>query len=632
MSDKKNASFWKASGGLLGLLLLLIIIIAANVIIGNMRLRIDLTDEKLYTLSDGTKNVLAKLDQPVTLKLFFSKSYSGMPIQLKNYARQVEDLLREYEIASKGQVTIEHHDPKPDSDAEDIARRHGIAQQQVEMFGPPVYIGLAAVAGEYQAVIPALDPRTERLLEYNLTRLIYRVVHPQKPGVGVMSSMPVLGSQAPSFGFPQPGSQKPPWLAFREIEDDYDLRQIDVTADEIPSDLQTLVLVHAKDLSDATLYAIDQFVLRGGHLLAFIDPFSLADLEASTPQPYAPPSNASSLGRLFEAWGVGYDAGKMLADMKAVTPLRGQGNQPEESPVFLTLSAENISKEDTLTSQLGSLMFPFSGAFEDKTGAGLKFTSLVVSSDIAALVDVQMARFGAAAITRDFTPNATPLDLAIRLEGTFPTAFPDGKPLVDSEAREKELETPNEATSLQSGESAVVLVADSDLIYDRFCVQELNFFGTTAHQPLNDNVAFFANALEQMSGSSDMIGIRSRGEFSRPFDRVVTLEEEARRQWQEQERLLTEKLQETRRQLSQLQSEKNQEQRLFLSREQEQAVQRFKDEEIRVNAELKNVRKSLRKEIEQLEMKVKLANIVVMPALIALIGLGYGLRRRRRRS
>ena len=633
MNQKRTSSFLKASGGLAGLGLLLVIIVAANIILGNVRLRVDLTDEKLYTLSDGTRSILKQLDEPVTLKLFYSKSYAGVPIALKNYAKQVEDLLKEYKLAGKGQVIIEMHDPKPDSDAEDAARRYGVAAQQVEMFGPSVYIGLAAVAGETEGVIPALDPRNEGLLEYHITRLIYRVVNPQKPVVGVMSSLPVLGTQAPpSFGFPPQGAQQPSWLAFREIEDDYELRQVETTAEEIPPDIRALIVVHPKDLGESALYAIDQFVLRGGHLLAFVDPFSASELESAPPQqPFAPPSNASSLDPLFRAWGVQFDVGQMLADMKAVSRLAGQGNQVEESPVFLTLRADHISKEDTLTSQLGSLMLPLSGAFEDRTADDLVYTSLIRSSDMAGLVNVQMARFGSQAITRDFKPSATPLDLAVRLNGVFNTAYPNGKPMTPAGEGEEGAATPG-GESLQTGESVVILVGDSDLIFDRFCVRELNFFGAKAFQPLNDNVNFFANAIEQMAGSSDMIGIRSRGEFARPFDMVLKLEEEARQDWQEQEKRLTEKLQETRRQLSQLQSEKDNEQQLFLNREQEAAIKRFRDEEIRVGKELKIVRKNLRHRIERLGLQVKLANIVLMPLLVAIGGVTYGLRRKGKRS
>jgi ABC-type uncharacterized transport system involved in gliding motility auxiliary subunit len=446
-----------------------------------------------------------------------------------------------------------------------------------------------------------------------------------------MSSLPVLGSQAPAYGFPQPGSQKPAWLAFREIEQDYELREIETTVDAIPPEIQALVLVHPKAIGEATMYAIDQFVLRGGHLLAFVDPFNVADLESGAPQqPFAPPNNASSLDRLFSAWGVGFDATRMLADKKAVSRLQGQNNQVEESPLFLTLRSDNINADDTLTSQLGSLMLPFAGAFRDNTGEDLDFSTLIQSSDIAGLVSAQTARFGAAAVNREFKAEAMPLSLAVRLSGVFPTAFPDGRPLVDSEAEAQASQT--EAEGLKSGKSAVILVADADLIYDRFCVQELNFFGHTAYRPLNDNVNFFANAVEQMAGSTDMIGIRSRGQFARPFDRVLKLEQDARRKWQEQERSLTEKLQETRRQLSQLQTEKDQDQKLFLSKEQEDAIQRFKDEEMLVNRELKNVRKNLRREIERLGIKVKLANIVLMPVIVVLCGVTYGLRRRGKRS
>ena len=627
MSEMKHRTFWKTSGGVAGLLILFAVIVAANVILGNLRMRADLTKEKLYTLSPGTKSFLKKLDQPVTLKLFFSGSAPEVPMYLKNYAKQVQDLLKEYKLAGGGNVAVEMYDPTPDSDAEEWAQRYGISGQSMGLGGPQIFFGLAASAGKAEGAIAFLDPRADNLLEFNITRLISRTVKPEKPQVGVISSLPVLGdSQQMPFG----QSRRPQsWLAFKDLQEDYSIRNISADVESIDKELQTLVLVHPKDLSDKTLYAIDQFVLRGGRLIAFLDPFCVTELESAQQQPFQRPDSSSNLEKLLTAWGVGYEANKVVADPRAVTRLRTQNGQTDESLVFLSLTGQNCEKDDILTAQLASVMLPFAGSFTDKT-KGLTFKPLIKASPLAGLVDAMTAQYGGATLRRDLKPCATPPVLAARLTGKFKTAFPDGKPKGEAGSEEKK-ETPKvDDGHFTEGESSVILVGDVDMLADRFCVEELNFFGAQAFRPLNNNLTLFGNALEQLSGSSDLIGIRSRGSFDRPFERVTELEEKAQSEWQEREKDLETKLQEARQQLSQLQMQKDQSQKFILSADQKAAIERFRGEEIRINQELKEVRKNLRRDIEELGLKVKILNIALMPALVCLAGIGFGLYRRRK--
>ena len=624
----------KISGGIIGLVVLLVILVAANVIVGSIRMRADLTDEGLYTLSDGTRSILKSLDRDVTLKLFFSSSTKEVPVFLKNYAKQVEDLLHEYRVAGK-KITIEKHDPKPDSDAEEWAQRYGISGQSIGMFGPPVYFGLVAESGETEGVIAALDPRQEQLLEYNITRLIYRVANPDKPVVGVLSSLPVMGSQQPPFAMPgQPRPpQQPPWIALQELRSDFDVREIPLSGETIEDDIDALVVIHPKNLTDKLLYAIDQYILGGGKALILLDPFSTVDLQ-NTPQQqqFSMPNVSSELGKLLDAWGLKFDGSKVLADSRAVSRLRGQGNRVEESMVFLSLSGQHINKDEVLTSQLESLMLPFAGTFVDDTAEGLSVTPLVESSATSCLVGAMSARFGGQAIRSEFKPGGEKLNLAVRVTGTFKTAFPEGAPkddAADSDEDKKTAEKEEAPKGLVEGESTVILVGDTDLIFDRYCVQEMNFFGVTAHQPLNDNLNFFANAIEQISGSSDLIGIRSRGKFSRPFTRVDELERDARNQWQAKEDELVKELQETQQQLNQMQSEKQGNQKYILSPKQKEAIAKFREQETDTKRQLKDVRKSLRREIERLGVRIKVINIAMMPLLISLVGICYGLYRRK---
>ncbi|MBL7077924.1 MAG: Gldg family protein [Kiritimatiellae bacterium] len=636
MSFTGSKSFWKASGGAAGILILLAILVAVNVIVSNMRARVDLTEENLYTLSDGTRNVLKELERKVTLKLFFSSSDPAVPMQLKSYADQVTDLLQEYRKTSGNKVKVEQYDPKPDSDAEEWAQKYGIQGQQLGLMGPAIYFGLVVVAGDAEELVPALDPRTQQMLEYNLTRTIYRVTHPQKPVIGVLSSLPVLGQQQPPMMPGQPPAQSQPWMSFADLRRDYDLREVDAGVDTISEEISALVLVHPKGLSPKTLFAIDQFVLKGGRLMVFVDPLCIADLE-SQPQasPYQRPSTSSDLPDLFRAWGVGYNAADVVADMSAATRVRGAGNRVEDSLVWLSLGRSHINRDDILTTQLENVLLPFAGSFTDLTSDDVTFTPLMNSSTESGTVNAMSAQSGGDAMRRQFRKGATALPLAVRLNGTFKTAFPDGAPK-DTDAPDKQetdqgATTEEEATSLQSGESAIILVADADMLVDRFCVQEVNFFGTRGHQPINDNLNLLANAVEQVGGSSDLIGIRSRGTFNRPFDRVMALEQKARNEWQAREQELTRSLQEAQQQLREMQNQKESSQRFILSPQQQAAIAQFRQRELEIKKELKEVRKNLRRDIEMLGIKVKTINIALMPLLVALGGVGYGLARRKKR-
>ncbi|MDD5677913.1 MAG: Gldg family protein [Kiritimatiellae bacterium] len=630
---------WKFTGSLIGLLALLAVLIAANILLNRVRARVDLTEEKLYTLSEGTRTVLKSLDGPVTLKFFFSGSSPEVPVPLKNFARQVEDLLKEYELASGGKVLVETYDPEPDSDAEEWAQRYGLAGEQLGIMNFALYMGLVAVKGDTLSALPFLDPRNEAMLEYNITRMIARVANPKKPVVGILSSLPVMGVRAFPYampGQPRPKNQ-PPWVAFQDLNKDYEVRQLPVDVDAIDPDLDVLIAVHPKAISEKTQYAIDQFVLRGGRLLAFIDPMCLADaMNQEAAMGMARPM--SDLGRLPAAWGITYDPDQVVADLTASTRVQRGDNVVEDNPMFLTLRNANISGKDIVTSSLESLGLPIAGAFSGTGTEGLSVGSLLVSSEQSALISFFSAQLGGEAVRREFKSGLKRLNLSIRLQGKFKTAFPQGKPKAapDQEKKDpaesaKEPAKPEDTTpalkeSIKA--STVILVADVDMLYDPFAVQEMPIFGQRVFQPLNDNVNFFANALEQLSGSVDLLQIRARGRIERPFDRVQDLQSEAQQRWMMQERTLQEQLAATQTRLESLQSQKDKSQRFILSAEQEQEIAKFKQEQIKTQRELKQVRKNLREGIEELGVKVKVINILAVPVLVCLAGLAFGWRRR----
>jgi len=639
MSNIGSKLVWKLGGGAIGILALLAVLIAANIIFGNIHLRKDLTEEKIFTLSEGTRNALKKLDTPVTLKFFFNGSSPEVPVPLKNFSQQIGDLLKEYRLAANGKIIVEIYDPKPDSEAEEWAERYGITAQNLGLTEAPLYCGLAAVKGDNHEVIPFVDPRQEELLEYNLTRMITRVANPRKPVVGLLSSLPVMGMRAFPYampGQPAPKSQ-PPWIAFQDLSKDYEVRQIAPAADKIEPDVNVMILVHPKNLSPQTLYAIDQFVLRGGRLLAFLDPLCLCE---SMNRDMAAPQSApfSELSKLTDAWGIKYEPDKVVADFESATRVRRNDGSIDESPVFLTLRRDNIDGNDVVSAPLESLTLPGAGAFAGSGAQDISVGSLLVSSTQAQLVNSMMAQMGSEAIRRDFQPGLKKLNLAVRLQGRFKTAFPDGQPRAareDSQEADKDKEQKQEEQKSQEKglkESAaptdIILVGDVDLLYDAFAVQEMNLFGARAYQPVNDNISLLMNAADQMAGSADLSKIRSRGHLDRPFDRVIALQRQAQEKWLMKERALQQQLEATRERLESLQSQKDKNQKYILSPEQEEEIKRFRQEQIKTQRELKGVRKNLREGIEQLGVAVKATNILLVPVLVALAGLLFAWYRR----
>jgi len=624
--------------GVAGLALLLVILGAACLVIANLRIRADLTQERLFTLSRGSRDLVAKLDRDVTLKFYFSRSSAAVPIVFKNYARQVQDFLREYELAGRGRIVLEAYDPRPDSDEEEWAQKYGLLPQTLAPLMPPLYFGLVAVCEGREAAIPVLSPTTERTLEYDLSRVIARVAWPAKPVIGVMSPFNVLGADDDPMRRMMGGGRppEPAWTAFGELKRDYTLRAVPVTAQQIAAEITTLILVHPKNLPETTLYALDQFVLRGGRLLACLDPFSIQDFRSSPDMSRMMGMNApggpgpSTLGKLLDAWGVGFDTEKVVADMRAITRLDGGQGRIDENPVVLSLTSKNALAADVLTAQIAQMILPFSGAFVDKTGGKLRFTPLLTSSDNACLVDAMSAQYGSAMLRNQLQPDGLRHALAVRLSGTFTTAFPDGPPAAAGDDAAEAAPPPQE-TPLTAGESAVVLIGDSDFLSDGWSVRATTlFFGYQSLEAINDNIALLVNAAEQLAGRGELIGIRSRGNSTRPFTVVDELEFEALMRWSETEKALQAKLDETRARLTSLQNQKQASQRLILSPEQEQAIARFQEEERKTNRQLKDLRRNLNADIENLGVRVKAVNLALMPALIVAASLARGLMRRRR--
>ena len=616
--------------GLAVLALILVIVGATNYILSALSARVDLTAEQLYTLSPGSKAVLAKLDQKVTLKFFFSESAKDMPPSLKTYAEQVRDLLGEYERAGNGNVVIETYDPKQDSDEEEWAVKYGVEPQQANPFGAPIYFGLVVTCGTQEQTIPGFDPRMESTLENEITRHITRVAWPERPVVGVLSAIPgVLGEQMNPMMMQMRRRPSPGWVAFSELKKDYDLREIAKDAESIDPDVKALVVIHPKDLSEKTLFAIDQFVIKGGRLIACVDPFSFKDLEASSQQQQNPmmqmggQGGPSTLGKLFEKWGISFDTSKCVADDKAAVQMRGRNGAVVTDATVLELGKANIAK-DVLTAGISQLIIPYAGALEFTPSEGLEFTPILTSStNNACLVDASMLQMGPEAIRGQIKPDGVRRTLAGRLTGTFKTAFPKGPDW-------KEGSTNAVPTVVESGKGFVFLFADADFLSNEACVEMVNtLFGQQAVLR-GDNLSLFSNIIEQFAGREELIGLRSRGPSDRPFEVVRNLRAEAEKKFRAKAEELQAKLNETSKKLNELLQGKRGTDRQLVSQELESAIGEARREKAKTQKELKNVRKELNADIENLGFRLKTINICLVPLLVILFGIFRALLRRKR--
>ncbi len=627
---------WKMSSGIVVLGLAVTIAVALNVIVSGVSIRKDLTEEKLFELSDGTRHILRQLSQKVTLTFYFNRGEADVHVSLKAFADRVEDLLKEFELAAGGKLEVLTCDPKPDSDEEQAAQRYGLRGHQLGPMGPIFYLGLVAHCGEREEVIPFLDPQLEELLEYTLARTIVRVSVPKKPTLGLISSLPVAGERRPRMPMPGMPEPSPAWLAFQELRADYTIREIHTPTSEIGDDIDCLLVIHPKHLDDETLFALDQFVLRGGRLIAFLDPFCMVDPGGPEMQ-WGPRS--SNLEKLLHAWGVAYEASKVVADVEAMTRVRAAGNRIEDSLVWLSLRAENFHREDVVMSGLDSLMMICAGSFSVNETKDLKVTPLVTASGSSCLVDATMAQFGGDAMRREFKARGVRLPLALRLHGKLKTAFPEGKPKKEEEKKDKDTKkqetretegkdaTPSSLKESQTT-SLVVLVGDVDMLHDRHCIREISFLGFAGYAPINKNLAFLANLVEQMVGGQALVGVRSRGRTERPFKRVLALQHRAQERFLERETELQRRLDEAQRRLTELEGQKGKQQRVFLSREQQQEIENFRQQVIRTKEELRQVRRNLREDIERLGTTVKAINLLAMPLVVAFTGIGAHVFRR----
>ncbi len=624
----------------IGVLVMLVILIALNFIAGALRARLDLTQEKAYTLSAGTKAILKKLDTPVTIRFYCTQSESATPetVFLKGFARKVEDLLAEYRQVAGSKLKIEKYDPQPDSDAEDSARLDGIEPQPLAG-ADRFYLGLAVKCADQVQSIPFLAPNRERLLEYDLARAIVRAANPEKPTIGLMSPLPVFGmpSNPMMQQMGQQGSQ--PWAIVTELKHDFTVKRIGMDVDKIDDDVKLLVVIAPKDITDKAQYAIDQFIMRGGKLLAFLDAQCLADNRQQNQMMMNMGGGGSSLDKLLKAWGIQFDATKAVADLKYKMQLRGRSGEPQEAPAWLGLTPDAIDRDDVATSQLDNIWLPLCGAFTGTPQDGLKQTVLLQSSKDSQLVDAMLANLSGENTMKEFKPSGVNYNLAIRLTGKFKTAFPDGAPQDNKDEGEKKDEAkadekkPGDSLKETKDENTVVLFGDADLLFDPFTIRRIDSPFGALQMPMNANLNLAQNIIEQMTGDNNLIAVRSRATLNRPFTRVKEMEADANKKFQSEIKRLEDSAAEAQRKVNELQAQKkDQDQRFILSPEQRLELEKLRKEEADTRKRLKQVQKDLRKEVVSLQTRLKWVNILAVPLAVTATGVVIAIINRKKTS
>jgi ABC-type uncharacterized transport system involved in gliding motility auxiliary subunit len=607
--------------GIAGIALAVVLFLAVNLLAGAYltSTRLDLTQDHLFTLSKGTKQVLASIKEPIDLRLYYSKQLDELGPYFSGYDKRVEGLLATYRRLSHGKLRIERLDPAPFSPEEDLAVAEGVQGLPVKNDGTLAYFGLTGRnSTDDTQTIRYLAPERANFLEYDLTRMISDLAHPEKPVVAVLGDLPLMGNRFNRYA---------PWKVLNAMYQVFDVRFLGGKQTKIPDDVKVLMLVQPSSLDPATQYAIDQFVMRGGRILAFVDP--LAEVMAAgrrNPMQNAHGDAIKAMEPLLAAWGVTIPDGKVVGDredaQRVSAQVRGRRVVIDYLP-WLALGQNSLAANDVITGQLKRLHLNSAGSIEKRKGGTTTIEPLVVSSSEAMQIDADKLRTfpDPAKLIADFVAAGKPFTLAARVTGPVKTAFPDGPPKgVKADAPQiKEAKQPLN----------LILVADADLLANSTWVRSQSLLGQDVDVPIANNGDFAINALDNLSGTEGLISLRGRGLTDRPFEVVRAMERDAQDKFQAKAQELQAKIDETKKKIHSLQSDQPHS-GVILTAAQQHEIDNFRGEMIRLREELRGVQRSLRQNVEHLSTWVKIINIWAVPVLIALIALAVAVYRRLR--
>jgi ABC-type uncharacterized transport system involved in gliding motility auxiliary subunit len=629
----QNKSSIFASRTLMGMGVAIVLFVAVNVVFLNFMssARLDMTQGKLYTLSDGMRETLAKIDEPITLNFYFSDKLQRLVPAFGIYGVRVRDFLHEITNLSKGKIKLQIFDPEPFSELEDQALASGLQGVPIDQSGAKVYFGLVATnATDAKEVIPFFQPEKEKFLEYDLARLVNSLANPKKPVIGIISSIP----------FEDPGQQQEPWMILDQIRQNFILRNL-FDPSTIEDDVDVMMLVHPQELKPETLYALDQFMLRGGKLLAFVDPLSEHNANSQTGQnPYMPQPEkkelSSTLKTFFDHWGIQMSTTQFVGD-RGLANRVNMGGAGEVKPVqflpWLRLTAKNINAEDMVTANLKVINLASAGALKKTEKSTLTFTPLLSSTQDAMLIDTKELTMmpDAEKLLKNFAPANENYVMAARLSGKVTTAFPNGKPKVEPDPNKKPDDAEKKAepkAHLTEGTLNAIVIADTDMLENRFWVKVQNFFGQSMTMAHANNADLIINSLENLSGSNALISLRSRGTSSRPFTKIQEIQDAAEQNYKDRAEALQNRLQAAEKQINQLQAGEGDGK--VLTGEQQMAIDNFRAEVINTRKELRQVKLALNQDITGLSRWVQFINIGLIPLGVFLLAIFFAIRRSRK--
>jgi ABC-type uncharacterized transport system involved in gliding motility auxiliary subunit len=654
------------------LVLIVLMVASANIVAARfLTSRLDLTAERLYTLSQGTRNTLAKIDEPITLRFYYSTRLGDEVPSYSVYAQRVRELLDQYVAAAHGKIRLEIYNPQAFSDVEDRAVAFGLKGVPLDAQGEQVYFGLAATnSTDDQQVIAFFAPERERFLEYDLTKLIHSLAFPKKTIVGLMTPLPLEGDMMAMMR----GRPSEPMAVIEQLQQLDRVKPLASDIDAIPTDIDVLMLVHPQNLSDKTLFAIDQFVLRGGKALVFVDP--LSELQAAHPNQRNPPGSptSSNLERLFKTWGFEVPSATVAGDRRNAqrvgVPVPGRGARPLDYIAWLNLQAGNLNRDDMITADLSHIMMASSGIIEPLDGAKTTIEPLITTSLDSTKIPAEklIGLPDVAGLLAQFKSDNKRYILAAHVTGTVDTAFPDGPPKPPEPAKPEAAAKPdstdpaeNEAAAMKPAEATpaaaksteaakpaeapaadwvktsaqpinVVVVADTDMLDDRFWMQTQDFFGQRVAVPTANNGDFVANAVDVLAGGNDLVGLRSRGTSARPFQVVDQIERDAQERYSAEERALQQKLKDTQAKLADLTGKDQANAPTTLSPEQTKTIEEFRADMLQTRRQLRNVQSALRGDIGRLKAGLEFLDIALIPILVAGVAVFLGVMRLKRRS
>ena len=595
--------------------------------------QLDLTENSLYTLSNGSKEVIKTIDEPITFRLYYSPSFGEISPPHGNYFKRVRELLQHFAVVSGGKLNLKIINPISFSVEEDEAVKFGIQGIPLDQSGELGYFGMAAVnSTDDRKTVPFFNPQRERFLEYDLTRLIYELAEPKKKKIGLITSLLIEAD---------PMLQYKPWPIMEQISQFFEVKPIETEAMKIDEDIDVLLIIHPKFLKDNLLYAIDQFVMRGGRLLVFMDPQN----ETARMTPRAPPGAGSSeLKKLFDVWGIDFDENKFVGDrtraIRVQAPVKGR-DVIADYLSWGIYDKRAMNSSDIVTGQLTSISVASAGTISLRSGSTLKMTPLLQTSKISQRIDAELVRgeINPEAILQQFKSENKSFTIAARFSGKAKSAFQEGRPKPKKDKKkteessvDKKFAQPGPHINQTKTDLNMIVMADTDLLSSRFWLQQQEFFGKKISTPVSNNADFLVNSLENLVGSQALISLRSRGLSVRPFHTIQDIKNNAEDKYRETEKKLSEKLKELQGKLQGLGMKSQVKGKVILTSAQQKAFEKFRAEMLDVRKQLRDVQLALRQDIEQLDTRLKIINIWTMPILIAVVAIILAILRRRKYS